>query len=156
MPAPVLSIEQLAFRRAAAWSEYTRDHVPGITRRQVFTGGDMGVKEETVRSHEMMPKLVTKLDRLAKEMLLASDADLVPLRHDYKKAIDLMKGRNRYFKKYTKMVTIQSAGNAKLTSTTSPDAIDSRPSCLRSEGGNGTGPDTNRAIDSPPTSNFLV
>jgi hypothetical protein len=44
----------------------------------VFTGGDMGVKEETARSHEMMPKLVAKLDRLAKEMLLASDADLVP------------------------------------------------------------------------------
>ena len=63
-----------------------------------------------------------------------------------------MRGRNRYFKKYTKMVTIQPAGNAKLTSTTSQDAIDSRPSCLRSEGGNGTGPDTNRAIDSPPSS----
>jgi hypothetical protein len=85
-------------------------------------------------------------------MLLASDADLVPLRHGYKKTIDLMRGRSRYFKKYTKMVTIQPAGNAKLTSTTSQDAIDSRPSCLRSEGGDGTGPDTNRAIGSPLSS----
>jgi hypothetical protein len=67
----------------------------------------------------MMLKLVTKLDKLAKEVLLASD-DIAceEIRSGFKKAIDLMKGRSRYFKKYTKMVTIQPAGNAKLTSTT--------------------------------------
>ena len=145
MPAPVLSIEQLAFRRAAAWSEYTRDHVPDNKRRQEFTGGCV-VKDETVRSHEMMPKLVAKLDRLAENMRLASDDDRVLLRTSFKTTTDLMRGRNRYFANYTKMVTIQPAGKAKLTSnTTSQDAIGSRLSCLRSEGGNGTGPDTNRA-----------
>jgi hypothetical protein len=67
--------------------------VPDNTQRQEFIGLHP-VKEETARSHEMMPKLVTKLDRLAKEMLLASDADLVPLRgaHAYKKTSDLMRG----------------------------------------------------------------
>jgi hypothetical protein len=147
MPAPVLSKEALALRIAAAWEEYQRNHVPDNTRRQEFTGAPP-VKEMTARSHEMIPELVAKPDRLADEMLLASDEDLVPLRRTYKKTIDLMRGRNRYFAKYTKMATIQPAGNAKLTSTTSQDAIDSRPSCLRSEGGNGTGPDTNRAIGS--------
>jgi hypothetical protein len=55
-----------------------------------------------------------------------------------------MKGRNRYFAKYTKMVDIQpAAGEAKPTSnTTSQDAIDSRPSRLPSEGCNGTGSNT--------------
>jgi hypothetical protein len=57
-----------------------------------------------------------------------------------------MQGRNRYFANYTKVVDIQPAMIAELTSnTTSQDAIDSRLSCLRSEGGNGTGSDTNRA-----------
>ena len=71
----------------------------------------------------------------------------VHLRHTLKKTIDLMKGRNRYFAKYTKMVDIQpAAGEAKPTSnTTSQDAIDSRPSRLPSEGGNGTGSNTYQA-----------
>jgi hypothetical protein len=66
MPAPVLSMGDLALRRAAAWGEYQRDHVPGITRRQVFTGGDVGVTDHTARLHEMMPKLVAKLDMLTR------------------------------------------------------------------------------------------
>jgi hypothetical protein len=60
-----------------------------------------------------------------------------------------MERRNSYcyFAKYTKVVDIEpAAGKAKPTSnTTSQAAIDSRPSCLRSEGGNGTGSGTNRA-----------
>jgi hypothetical protein len=79
MPAHVLSMEELAFRRAAAWGGYQRDHVPGITRRRVFTGGDMGAKEETARSHEMMLKLVAKLDMLTENMRLANDDGRVPL-----------------------------------------------------------------------------
>jgi hypothetical protein len=112
MPAIVLSMGDLALRIAAAWeAEYKREHVPDNTQRQEFIGGCHGVKDETPRSHEMMPKLVTKLDRLAKEMLLASDADLVPLRHDYKETSDCMKGRNRYFKKYfANFVVIHAAG----------------------------------------------
>ena len=87
----MLTMDELAVRRAAAWLEYQRDHVPCSTQRQVFTGG-ANVTDQMARSHEMMPKLVTELDRLAKEMFQASDADLVSLRHGYKKAIDLMKG----------------------------------------------------------------
>jgi hypothetical protein len=60
MPAPVLSKEELSSRRAEAWSEYQRDHVPGITQRQVFTGGDV-VMDQRARSHEMMPKLLPVL-----------------------------------------------------------------------------------------------
>jgi hypothetical protein len=69
----------LALRVAAAWEEYQRKHVPDNTQRQEFTAPPP-VKEGTARSHEMMPKLVTELDRLAEEMLLASDEDvLVPV-----------------------------------------------------------------------------
>jgi hypothetical protein len=123
-PAHVLSMNELAVRRAAAWWEYQRDHVPGITRRQVFTGGDMGVKEEqTARSHALTENMRLANDDMARDQI----------RSGVKKFVNCMRGRNRYFAKYTKMVTIQPAGNEKLTSTTSNDAIDSRPSCLRSE-----------------------
>jgi hypothetical protein len=69
------------------------------------------------------------------------------LRSTLKRAIDLMKRRNCYFAKYTKMVNIEpAAGKAKpISNTISQDAIDSRFSRLWSEGGNGTGSNTCRA-----------
>jgi hypothetical protein len=139
MPAHVLlSVDELAVRRATVWLEYQSDHVPCNTQCQVFTPGDADVKDQTARSHVMVLKLVTKPDRLAKEMLLASD-DMAreEIRSEYKNGTGCMKGRSRYFAKYTTMVTIQPAGTAKLTSTTSNDAIDSRPRCTRSACGNG-------------------
>jgi hypothetical protein len=112
MVAHVLTMDELAVRRAAAWLEYLSDHVPCSTRRQMFTGG-ANVTDQMARSHEMMRKLVHKLDILAKDIPLASDDTArEEIRSGFKKAIDLMKGRNRYFKRYTKMVTLQPAGNA--------------------------------------------
>ena len=122
MVAHVLTMDELAVRRAAAWLEYQRDHVPCSTRRQMFTGG-ANVTDQMARSHEMMRKLVHKLDILAKDIPLASDDTArEEIRSGFKKAIDLMKGRDRYFKRYTKMATLQPAGNA----TDSP--LSSRPS----------------------------
>ena len=40
MATKLLSIDELDRRHVAAWEEYLRDHAPGNTRRQVFTGGD--------------------------------------------------------------------------------------------------------------------
>ena len=52
MVAHVLTMDELAVRRAAAWLEYLSDHVPCSTRRQMFTGG-ANVTDQMARSHEM-------------------------------------------------------------------------------------------------------
>ena len=89
MVAHVLTMDELAVRRAAAWLEYQRDHVPCSTRRQMFTGG-ANVTDQMARSHEMMRKLVHKLDILAKDIPLASDDTArEEIRSGFKKAIDL-------------------------------------------------------------------
>ena len=122
MKAHVLTTDELAVRRAAAWLEYQRDHVPCSTRRQMFTGG-ANVTDQMARSHEMMRKLVPKLDILAKDILLASDDTArEEIRSKYKKAVYWMLGRNRYFKGYTKMATLQPAGNATAPLSSRPSA----------------------------------
>jgi hypothetical protein len=74
-------------------------------------GGDVGVRDQTARSHEMMPKLVSKLDTLAEDMRRASDGGRVLLRTEVKKLVGCMRGRSRYFANYIKkMATIQPAG----------------------------------------------
>jgi hypothetical protein len=55
--------------RSRAW-QYTE---PDVHRWRRGRHGDVGVTDQTARSHEMMPKLVAKLDALAGDMRRASD-----------------------------------------------------------------------------------
>jgi hypothetical protein len=71
--------------RSRAWY-YT---APGV-----HSGGDVGITDQTARSHEMMPKLVAKLDMLTENMRLAGDDGRVLLRSGVKKLVSCMKGRN--------------------------------------------------------------
>jgi hypothetical protein len=113
----------------------------------VFTGAGK-CTDQTESSHVTISKLVDTAFETWSNMRHEDDEqERVHLRSTLKRTIDLMKRRNCYFAKYTKVVDIEpAAGKAKLTSnTTTQDAIDSRFSRLRSEGGNETGSNTYRA-----------
>jgi hypothetical protein len=89
MPAPLLSNEALVIRQGAAWNEYQRDHVPGNTRRQVFTGGDK-VTDQTATSHEaVVVKLVdTAFSTWAQLRQASQEKERVHFRSTVKKTLD--------------------------------------------------------------------
>jgi hypothetical protein len=99
MPAHVvLTNEELARRQGAAWNEYQRDHVAGITRRQEFTfTGDGKCTDQTKSSHVTTLELVaTAFETMANMRREDDEQNLVHLRSTSKRTTDLMKRRNCY------------------------------------------------------------
>jgi hypothetical protein len=153
MPAPLHPIEELDRRHVAAWDTYLSDHAPGKTRRQVFTGGAEGVTDRRREYHVEMATLdkavfaTRRTLRQAREARQNWSEEEVHHRALLKKTTKTMERRNIFFEKYTRVIKPPPSGKH-TANATGQDVIDSRPSWLRSEGGNGTGPDPNRAIDS--------